>query len=1265
MKSRLHLIILVLLSAIHVATKAQLADSLFLHFPASEYPVRDGILPMVGISSPIFLSDEEMSADDVSVFMEFPEYADLTKAEENELARYLAEISDEVKIQWTISYIRRNPLIDISFNTIIRSEGKLKRLTSCKLAITRRDTSQSLITSQSKARAFKGNNSSRYAEHSVLANGKWVKISVKEEGMYEMSASQLSKWGFNDISKVKLYGYGGQLQPEKLVFSGENAIIDDLCEVPLYRKSSSLLFYANGTVRWDYNSKKKKYSHADNYYSSNSYYFLTEGDNPLTIEKYLSDSDATSAATISIVAGHSLYDANAFMWYEGGRRMFDSYDFATGARHSYRVDAPGIANLANGETSTLDVAFSAANPLTSTALSVSVNDKQVGTQQVSAYGANESAKVSTQSYPLNGELKATNTITLNTSNTNNARLDYLLLNYPRELDGSQDPFSFIIDESEPTRLTIKNADSGTQVWELQHGATALREISTSLNNGILTTSVIPNNTRLALVNVNRSYPSPTFVETVDNQDLHADTAADMVIVIPSSGKLEQQALRLAKIHESHDDLRVRVLRAGNIYNEFSSGTPDATAIRRYMKMLYDRAENDEDTPRYLLLMGNGLADNRMLTMDHFWYSQDDYLLCYEIDNSASSVGDLHSYCTDDYFGLMDDNEGVSITSEKIDLGIGRLCCTSEAEANILVDKIERYLSNRDAGSWKNEILLMGDYGDSYSHMQDAERVASSMLAADNTVTIHKVYPDAYTWTTASTGHSFPQAMKRIEDHISNGVALINYSGHGAPNQLSHASIVTSASLAKLRTSHYPVWLLASCMIFPIDSEEDNLGRNSMLQDDGGCIGFISATRSVYAYYNNPLNQHVSKYLLGKKADGSRYTFGEALMLGKAAMVTAGNDMTMNKMKYVLVGDPALVLSTPNYQLQLDSINGEPINKSAHYTLKAGSIVRLSGHTDTDDFNGNITINIYDCAETITARNNAKDDVDMTYTYTTHDNLIFSGNGMVTNGKFSLAATIPLDIAYSDESARMVMYAVNDSFQVEASGLFNHFSLNGTDPTAMQDTIPPTVFLYVGNEEFPNGGPVEPSFMLEANITDNYGINSSGKGLGHDMRLVIDGDDANAISVNDYFTYDFGTHLSGHIVYPIESLPPGYHTLTLRAWDINNNSTLATLDVIVQTSVPTNQFAISCTDNPVQGHTKFVTILPDGHDASPLIVSVYSATGQCVWSSELSIQSGQKYASVPWNASTSAGASLTSGIYLLQAKQGSTSTKTKKIIVRRQ
>ena len=1234
--------------SVHAAIPA-LPDTVFLHFAAADYRVVNAD------DMPEATYSQELPYDmEVRAQVVYPEYAELT-ASELAVAK-AANLPEGLQPQVSVSNSRKQAIADVVFCPVVRFGETYKRLVSCKVVLTEVPGRQNVKAVQEEK---------RYADKSVLSSGKWVKIYVASEGVYELTAATLKKWGFSDVSKVKVYGYGGRILPEKFSFTGSDALIDDLAEVPCYRgKKTSLLFWAEGPVRWEYSysQSQPRYLHTDNYYSQYSYYFVTEGDAPVQMETLAEGQPASR--TIGTVPAYALYDGNAFCWYGGGRTLFDSYDFAVTHDKTYKIATP---DAVKGAESYVDLSVGASSAISKTLFTAKVGGNLLGTVSVGTFGSNEKGRVSTGFFTTT-DLQAQNSFLLTTDNDNAARLDFLRVTYKRQLNGTAAPFAFQTGEKSDVNVSVENADANTQIWKLGRGTTPVQIVPGTLtNSAFVTKTALTTSDRYALVNVNRSYDEPKLAGEVQTQNLHGHAATDMVILIPESGKLAEQAERLAKLHREKDGLRVHVVKTNEIYNEFSSGTPDASAVRRYMKMLYDRAQTDDDMPRFLLLLGNSCWDNRMLTPEMKNCKVEDYLPAYEVNGSANSVGTVYSYCTDDYFGFLDDNEGANIRTEKMDLSIGRLPCADADEAKIMVDKIVAYRNNSSVGSWKNRILLMGDDGDANEHMEDAERVGK--VIDDNTnraFTIQKNYWDAYTRTTAATGFTYPQVSAKIKEQWQRGVILANYSGHGSPHQISHSFLLLEDDFNNV-TDRLPLWVLASCEIYPVDQDEQNMGRIGMLNPHGGAIGFICATRAVYATQNNILNRHYCSFVFGRDEKGRRHTIGDALRLAKVKLVTTSGDLTMNKMKYVLIGDPALALSIPTRELRIDSLNGKAVGEAIQ-ELKGGSGVRFSGHVVKEDgsgvdetFNGSVTATLFDREEVITCKNNGGS-AQTPMTYRDRPNQLFEGNSPIKNGRFDVLLTLPLDISYTNDPARLQMYAVSNDSTLECNGYFEKICLNGTDPSVLGDTIAPKVFLYMnGDEEFPDGGSVAPDAVLCANISDNIGINASGLTIGHDIELTLDG--SQVYKLNNNFAYDFGSSVKGSLQFDLPGLKYGMHTASLRVWDVNNNFAVGHLNFVVRPAGEiSDAFGVTLTHNMVQTTTGIVVRTREG-DTEDIELRAYSSSGQCVWTKI--VAAGTKFVSVQWNLTDNGGGALPAGLYLVSAKQGKKESRAKKLVITRQ
>ena len=1021
----------------------------------------------------------------------------------------------------------------------------------------------------------------RYAEHSVLREGNWAKISVAESGFYELTDELVRKAGFSDARRVKIYGYGGALQPERLTGDYLSAT-DDLKELPTCTMNGKRVFYGVGPVNW-YN--KESLARTRNPYADYGYYFLTESeDEPLT-------TDSATLVGQHYPANHDyhqLYEVDNYAWYHGGRNLFNKTLYTIGTPQTYKLKA-------TGSTGRIGIALTADADYEAT---ISVNDSVIATI---------SKKITLDSYTKADEqlwqydlqnLKAENTISITQTAGGNLRLDYIDLQH-----------------AEPAPITIGE---------------------------------------------------PTYVYRITNQDHHADAATDMVIIIPTSQHLLAQAERLKAHHEQHDGLRVTIVPADELYNEFSSGAPDATAYRRYLKMLYDRATTPNDKPRYLLLFGDGAWDNRMRTSEWSGYNTNDYLLCYESENSFSQV---NCYVSDDFFCLLDDEEVIQTTNGnsttyagKPDVAVGRLPARTPDEAKTLVDKIISYAQNEYAGPWQNEICMMGDDGNDNSHMKTADKVATMIESTYPNYNVDKIYWDAYQRTSSSTGYSYPDVTRLIKQQLQNGALMMNYCGHGAAYAMSHELVMKLTDFESQQSNYLPLWMTASCDIMPFDGQEENIGETVMLNSKGGGIAFFGTTRTVYATYNEVMNLAFTKHVLTPGM-----AIGEAVRLAKCELVEKSSDLTCNKLQYTLLGDPALQLNTPRQKMVVDSINGMPATQGIK--LAAGSIVKITGHvelnneTDTD-FNGIVTLSVRDAEETITCRLNDRSSTgaDKAFVYQDRTNYLYRGSENVTEGVFHFTFAIPKDISYTDGSGLMTLYAINADKTRSAHGENESFELIGSS-TALTDSIGPSVYCYLNSKNFKNGGKVNTTPYFIAELYDDSGINASGSSIGHDLELIIDGDMNQTYNLNNYFEYDFGDYRSGSIGFSIPQLSIGTHKLLFRAWDILNNSTTTELLFEVSEDAGAGEFNVTCTQNPASTNTQFVITHDRPGSELKVTLDVFDLGGRQLWRQTDTVMATNDTVTIDWNLNVAGGSRLHTGLYLCRLTLNDGDSKTIKLLIK--
>ena len=1215
-KSFMRWMVLTALFTLHCSLfTSQVMAQRFFNLTADEVRI-DTLLPVFNYAYPL---DSHYADSTYEVSIEYPEFVPMSA---EEIERYAKIRNEELgmrneelgmrnydyslnyglpelpKIAQSISVERKKGTLHIGFIPLVYRDGQYQKLVSFKL-----DVRSKMEDGRRRASDIRHQTSavSRYADNSVLRSGSWAKIRVPVTGIYQLTSDLIKKAGFNDINKVKVYGYGGARQPEQLT-ADYLAETDDLKEVPTCTVNGRRFFYAVGPVSWDANYRRIR-----NNYSDYGYYFLTENDSTaLTIEK-----DAFISSCYPQRENYcTLYEVDDYAWYHGGRNLYDATEIKAGASKAYTIAAKGTGN---GQ---LTIVLSA---IDGASITVSLNGESLGTVNIIKQGEYDAMQTASRSFSVSN-LQASNTVSIQTSATSGTtRLDYISI-YSEQPEASPD-----------------------------------------LENG--------------------TFGTPEFVHRITNQNHHATAATDMVIIIPTSQKLLKEAQRLKVLHEQHDSLRVTIVPADELYNEFSSGTPDANAYRRYMKMLYDRAETEDDMPRYLLLMGDAAWDNRMRTSEWANTSVDDFLLCYESENSYSHTS---CYVSDDYFGLLDDNEGASLLTEKSDLAVGRITARTAEDAKIVVDKIDNYINNKEAAIWQNTVCMMGDDGNQNRHMEDADAVAQLVETQHPDILVKRVMWDAFTRVSSATGNRYPDVTRLIRQQMEQGALIMNYSGHGRADAISHEYVLTLSDFNITSSMRLPLWMTASCDIMPFDGQEENIGETALFNAQGGAIAFFGTTRTVYQPQNRLMNLAFTRQVLSLDEDGLMMPIGEAVRRAKGELVTTGiivgyqpngqpiwsTDKSENKLQYSLLGDPALRLALPTASIVVDSINHTAIGDDI-LTLKAGTTATISGRVlnnslMTDScFNGTVNAMVRDAKEQIICKMNDTSETDEPFIYYDRTSTIFNGNDSVRQGRFTFTFVVPKDIAYSDQQGIINLFAVNNTKTVTATGRFEQLVMNGTSEGSGNQQGP-SIYCYLNSTAFVNGGDVNTTPYFVAELADEDGINAAGSGIGHDLQLIIDGEMSKTYSLNDYFQYDFGSYTSGKLGYSIPALDYGQHHLLFRAWDVMNNSSTAELTFNVVKGVEPVFSDMDCTPNPATTKTTFRIIHDRANSPLDVTIDVYDISGRHLWSHSESGTYPHNTLTIDWDLTTNAGGQLHTGVYLyrvqLSSEGSSHVSKTKKLII---
>lgn len=1090
---------------------------------------------------------------------------------------------------------------------------------------------------------------SHYAAHSVLSSGYWYKIAVTGSGIYEISYNQLREWGFTDPSRVRIYGYGGAMLPETV--SPDD--VDDLPQIPVLHYNNRILFYAQGTVDWWYDPTLRKMLHRQNTYATAGYYFITESDVQAAEPAAAHLNSSTSGEEVDVYDGYMLHEQELASLSKSGR-IFLGEDFRYSQTQRFSFSIPGIVN----STLRVEVAFGANVTGGGATLRLYHNNKQISSGSSWNMGANsdtyEFMKYITPSVDVTSDDgNDVFTITYVPSGTTvEARLDYIKLQYKRSLQLYDGVVQFRNNDfPSGGTFVIGNFNDRCIIWDITTQYQP-QKVAATVSNGKARFSPVETQHDYIAFDPAATFPSPTGVGTLANQDLHGMATPDMVILAPR--QFLSYADRVAALHESVDSFQVAVIDHELVFNEFSSGTPDAVAYRRLMKMFYDRSQADTTARqiKYLLLFGRGFYDNRRIISEirNCGYPT---LLTYQ---NPRSDNETYSYVCDDFFTYLSDTVSTNNGLNKMCIAVGRFPVKSNSEADVVVEKLYKYVTQPNYGAWRNQAILVADDGNSGTHMRQAESVESYWKADRSDLVVNKVYTDAYPEEQTSTGRTYPDAKRRMMQLLEEGQLVLDYIGHANSVGWTGEDLLNITDIRTMYLKNLPFMITATCDFSRYDSEEESGGEIFFLNEFGGAIALFSSTRVAWINENGRLNNALARYLFEKDKNGEVYPIGEIIAKAKNYITDlyfnnpdSYHYPDSNKLVYALLGDPAMRLGYPSYNATVTRVNGIPIG-SADITLEARSKVSIEGKILTpegepaNDYYGLVMVNVYD-AEESTLSNGYDGGVQVEFKE--RSNKLFSGRANVDGGVFKLSFTMPKETSFSNESGLISLYAY-DAYGREASGSTEMIKIGGSSSHLQTDTVGPDItYLYLNTSNFQNGDVVNESPMLIAAVTDSSGINVSTAGLGHAMTVTIDGRTSYS-DVSSYYTPDT-TGMAGVVYYPLSSLKEGAHTLAFRVWDNEGNSSTATLDFTVQSGLEPEIYKVYADQNPARTSTNFYIEhdRPDG--IVTVTLTVYNLLGIPVWQAQKEGRSDMfKTFPITWDLTMSGGGRVPGGIYLYRA-----------------
>ncbi len=1177
------------------------------------------------------------------------------------------ELPTKFSLQSAVKTSRQSRFLYLTVNSVAMIDGRVYLLEEFQYSIV-------LIEGNDRD----GRDANNWALSSVLESGQWYKIATGEDAVYKVDYKFLEECGFEmtavSSNSIRLFG------TKSGVLSLENDIekTDDLIEVAIevvdggdgiFNNGDYFLFYGEDQDNWS--EAGAKFVHEKNPYADSNAYFITVNASLPAAKRITEQTDLISNYTTSIYDFVDFHEVDLFNLIKSGRQWYGEqlgqvpfYDFGF-----------SVPDIVNTERAYLSVSYAARSvSLSGTSMKVSIPNQGITTKTnsispVPSGYASEYAKGGSFQFEFMpvGSNFLTKIEFLNSSNPQAVGwVDELELNAKRSLKIRDSFMSFrdreTVGANRITKFNLSAIDDNFQVWDVTDlGQVKRMRLNGSVTSGFWFTQITDTLREFIAFEIG-SYKIPTKVKPVENQNLHSLRNIDYVIL--THPLFKTYAEQIADLHRQSDDFEVAVIEIEKVYNEFSGGVQDITAIKELMRMLYKRAIAENGTlPGYLLLFGDASYDykNRISGNSNFIPS-------YQTSNSLSPTSSIVS---DDYFGLLDDDEGQAM-NDLVDIGVGRLPARSRAEAEAMVNKTIAYSSSRSFGEWRNWLAFVADdsesNGNPFVFMNDADDLDKIVADSASRMNIQKLFMDSYTQVSGSGGQRYPDGAAAISERVEKGALMMYYIGHGGELGWAHERVLEVGTINKWSNSpRLPVFVTATCEFTRYDDpRRTSAGEYVMLNPDGGGVALLTTTRAVYGSPNLTLTTRFTEAAFSSIASGqqrlgdlTRLTKVRSLAVGDTGTAGAGSLIANNTRCFTLLGDPALKLAYPEYDVIITQM---PDTIMALDKVKiTGRVADQNGNT-LGDFNGIVIPVVFDKESNLRTQNN---DGKGAYDYTERRSIVFRGKVRAVNGLFEVEFIVPKDIEKEYGIGKVSAYAYDEAR--DASGSYFEFIIGGLSSNPVVDEDGPEIDLYMNNTKFVFGGLTDQDPDLFAILQDFSGINMVGTGIGHDLIAVLDGNSSNTLVMNDYYEADINSYQSGKVLYPFNDLKEGLHTLKFQAWDVHNNPSEAYTEFVVANS---EEFALDHIlnyPNPFTTKTNFYFEHNKPGQSLDVNIEVFTVSGKLVKSLRGAYFSdGYRVGPIQWDGLDEYGDNIGKGVYLyklnVKTPQGQTAEEFERLVI---
>lgn len=1085
--------------------------------------------------------------------------------------------------------------------------------------------------------------------NSVLASGDWFKFSTDTTGVFKIDKSFLSQIGITtsglNPKKIHIYGNGGCLLPALNSDFRE----DDLQENAIFIQGEAdgvfddddfILFYAKGPHDWIVNATANTATHRQNIYSDKAYYFITVNE---IDGKRIQSAPAISGTPVTQITtfdDFTFYEKETTNIIAAGNQWFgESFSF----ENVQNFTIPFKNAVPNSPVSV--TVRAAVQSSLSSSFTVSANSESLFTLVLGGIpiGSLEQAFATQKTGSFsNSSDQITVSISYNNGGLPSAKsyLDYIEIIGKKQLTVNDFQFSFRSFTAATTsgivQYQLENASNILQLWDVTDFLSP-KLISNQAANGVYSFQANGEVLREYVVVTSSDFYIPETMEDakVVNQNLHA--VKDVNYIIITNAELASQAKRLTDYHQKNSNLTTKVILLDEIYNEFGSGSKDITAIRDFIKHVYQTNTSENTQLKYVCFFGDASYDYKDRISGN-----NNIVPVYESFNSFNLAT---SFVTDDYFAMLEANEGSMNRQHTLDVATGRIPVDNIQQASILVDKMLRYYHSNSKGDWRNTITLLADDIDATSDIQiqsGVEEIADDIKINKPIFNVNKIYADSFVQENSSGGERYPGVKTAITNAIETGTLVFDYFGHGGEDGFAAERILEKTQIQNLNNPNtLPLLITVTCDFSRFDNPNRiTAGELIFWNADGGAASMITTTREVYINVGQLFNEQLIKVLL--EFNNEDLTIAESLAKTK-------NEFTNSNQKFFIFyfGDPAMKLAIPEPNVRITKINGTLISQSLD-TLKALSKVRFEGivtnsaNSVLTDFNGTLSTTVFD--KPIDKKTLDNDGAGVEITFDSQESKLFRGKSSVENGVFNFEFVVPKDIKVAYGKGKLSFYAENSA--IDKSGYNLDVVVGGIDENAPNDSEGPEINVFLNDTSFMNGSNTNSSPNLILNLSDISGINTSITAVDHDIVAILDGDTSNPIILNDFYETELNDFTKGVVNYTLRDLDLGNHTLKVKAWDTYNNSSEATLNFVVISDTLLQLENVLNYPNPFINYTEFWFTHNKPNEPLEVQVQIFTVSGKLVKTINQNVQTtGSLSRNIIWNGLDDFGSKIGKGVYV--------------------